>query len=59
VPELDALVERLEILAVVPDLQAVGPWYERFEQLDDTAVIQLLARVGQLTGAGRMGGAES
>ena len=59
VPELEALVERLEILAVVPDLQAVGPWYERFEQLNDTAVIQLLARAGQLTGAGRWGGAES
>ena len=59
VAELEALVERLEILAVVPDLQAVGPWYERFEQLDDSAVIQLLARAGQLTGAGRLGGIES
>ena len=59
VPELEPLVERLEILAVVPHLQAVGPWYERFEQLDDSAVIQLLARAGQLTGADRRGGAES
>jgi len=59
VTELEALVERLEILAVVSHLQAVGPWYERFEQLDDSAVIQLLARAGQLTGAGRRGGIES
>ena len=59
VAELEALVERLEMLAVVPHLQAVGPWYERFEQLDDSAVIKLLARSGQLTGAGRRGGVES
>jgi len=59
VPELEPLVERLEILAVVPHLQAVGPWYERFEQLDDSTVIQLLARAGQLTGADRRGSAES
>jgi hypothetical protein len=44
---------------VVPHLQAVGPWYERFEQLDDSTVIQLLAMAGQLTGADRRGGAES
>jgi putative phosphoribosyl transferase len=59
VPELEALVERLEMLAVVSHLQAVGPWYERFEQLDDSAVIKLLARAGQLSGAGRRGGIES
>jgi putative phosphoribosyl transferase len=59
VPELEALVERLEMLAVVSHLQAVGPWYERFEQLDDNAVIKLLARAGQLSGAGRRGGVES
>jgi putative phosphoribosyl transferase len=59
VAELEALVERLEMLAVVPHLQAVGPWYERFEQLDDSAVIKLLARAGQLSGAGRRGGVES
>lgn len=59
VPEFERLVERLEILAVVPHLQAVGPWYERFEQLDDSTVIRLLARAGQLTGASRGGGAES
>ena len=55
VPELEALVERLEILAVVPHLESVGPWYGRFEQLNDNAVIQLLARAGRLTGAGRRG----
>jgi len=59
VTELEPLVDRLEILAVVPHLEAVGPWYERFEQLNDNAVIQLLARAGRLTGAGRRGGAES
>jgi putative phosphoribosyl transferase len=59
VAELEALVERLEMLAVVPHLQAVGPWYERFEQLDDSAVIKLLARAGQLTGASRRGDIES
>jgi putative phosphoribosyl transferase len=59
VPELEALVERLEMLAVVSHLQAVGPWYERFEQLDDSAVIKLLARAGQLSGAGRRGGVEA
>ncbi len=53
------MVERLEMLAVVSHLQAVGPWYERFEQLDDSAVIKLLARAGQLSGAGRRGGVES
>jgi hypothetical protein len=37
----------------------VGPWYERFEQLDDSAVIKLLVRAGQLTGAGRRGGVET
>ena len=59
VPELEALVERLEILVVVPHLVAVGPWYEHFEQLKDNAVIRLLARAGRLTGAGRRGGAEA
>jgi putative phosphoribosyl transferase len=59
VPELELLVERLEILAVVPQLEAVGPWYERFEQLDDSAVIQFLARARRLTGAGRREGAET
>ena len=59
VPELEALVERLESLAVVPHLEAVGPWYERFEQLDDHAVIQLLARCRQLRGAGRRDGIQA
>ena len=43
VAPLQALVERLEALAVVPRLEAVGLWYRRFEQLDDAAVLQLLA----------------
>jgi putative phosphoribosyl transferase len=43
VAPLQALVERLEVLAVVPRLEAVGLWYRRFEQLDDAAVLQLLA----------------
>jgi putative phosphoribosyl transferase len=41
-PDLEALVERLEALAVVDDLRAVGEWYTHFEQLDDSAVLALL-----------------
>ncbi|MEB3255829.1 MAG: phosphoribosyltransferase family protein [Synechococcaceae cyanobacterium] len=41
-PDLEALVERLEALAVVDGLRAVGEWYERFEQLDDATVLALL-----------------
>jgi putative phosphoribosyl transferase len=40
--ELNRLVERLVALAVVSDLQAVGLWYERFEQLSDRQVLGLL-----------------
>ncbi|AFY28115.1 phosphoribosyltransferase [Cyanobium gracile] len=40
--ELGRLVERLEALAVVGDLQAVGLWYEHFEQLSDGQVLALL-----------------
>ena len=40
--ELRRLVDRLEALATVPQLQAVGLWYERFDQLDDEAVLALL-----------------
>lgn len=54
--ELEPLVDRLEILAVVPRLEAVGAWFERFEQLDDAAVIRLLAKARRLSGAGRRGG---
>jgi putative phosphoribosyl transferase len=52
-PELEPLVDRLEILAVVPRLEAVGEWFERFEQLDDAAVIRLLAKARRPSGAGR------
>ncbi|MCP9931758.1 phosphoribosyltransferase [Cyanobium sp. AMD-g] len=40
--ELGRLVERMEALAVVSDLQAVGMWYEHFEQLSDRQVLALL-----------------
>ncbi|WP_216912206.1 MULTISPECIES: phosphoribosyltransferase family protein [unclassified Synechococcus] len=40
--ELGHLVERMEALAVVSDLQAVGLWYEHFEQLSDRQVLALL-----------------
>ncbi|MEB3333343.1 MAG: phosphoribosyltransferase family protein [Synechococcaceae cyanobacterium] len=39
---LEAMVERLEALAVVERLRAVGEWYAHFEQLDDAAVLALL-----------------
>lgn len=42
--DFEVLVQRLVALAVVRRLQAVGQWYERFEQLDDAAVERLLAR---------------
>jgi putative phosphoribosyl transferase len=42
VPELQRLVDRLEALAVVDRLRAVGEWYERFEQLEDGDVLRLL-----------------
>ena len=40
---LAPLVDRLEALAVVQALGAVGLWYERFEQLTDQQVRSLLA----------------
>ncbi|MEA5392390.1 phosphoribosyltransferase family protein [Cyanobium gracile UHCC 0139] len=40
--ELDRLVERMEALAVVGDLQAVGLWFGHFEQLSDRQVLALL-----------------
>jgi len=43
VSRLEPLVDRLEALAVVEDLRAVGEWYERFEQLQDRDVLELLA----------------
>jgi putative phosphoribosyl transferase len=44
VAELRRLVDRLEALAVVDRLRAVGEWYERFEQLEDEDVLRLLER---------------
>lgn len=40
--DLGRWVDRLEALAVVDDLQAVGLWYEHFEQLQDGQVLALL-----------------
>jgi putative phosphoribosyl transferase len=42
--ELQPLVDRLEALAVVADLRAVGLWYDDFEQLTDQRVLALLPR---------------
>jgi predicted phosphoribosyltransferase len=42
--DFEFLVQRLVVLAVVRRLESVGLWYERFEQLDDAAVLQLLAQ---------------
>ncbi|MCP9858997.1 MULTISPECIES: phosphoribosyltransferase [unclassified Cyanobium] len=44
--ELGRLVDRMEALAVVSDLQAVGSWYENFEQLSDRQVLTLLQGCG-------------
>jgi putative phosphoribosyl transferase len=41
-PDLEALVDRLEALAVVDRLRAVGEWYTHFEQLEDSEVLALL-----------------
>ena len=43
VAHLQPLIERLEALAVVDGLRAVGEWFERFEQLQDQDVLALLA----------------
>jgi len=43
VGRLQPLVDRLETLAVVEGLRAVGEWYEHFEQLEDRDVLDLLA----------------
>ncbi len=43
--ELLPLVDRLEALAVVTDLRAVGLWYSAFEQMTDQEVLALLPRV--------------
>jgi len=41
-PDREALVDRLEALAVVDRLRAVGEWYTHFEQLEDSEVLALL-----------------
>jgi putative phosphoribosyl transferase len=46
VADLQRLVNRLEALAVVDDLRAVGLWYRHFEQMTDREVMELL-RQGQ------------
>ena len=55
-PDLDPLLDRLETLAVVRQLRAVGLWYERFEQLEDGDVLALLARASQALAARGPGG---
>jgi putative phosphoribosyl transferase len=40
---LSPLLDRITVLAAVPDLLAVGHWYRRFEQLSDGEVLALLA----------------
>jgi putative phosphoribosyl transferase len=40
---LAPLVERITVLAVVSNLEAVGIWYTHFEQLEDAEVLSLLA----------------
>ena len=44
IARLEPLIDRLEALAVVDGLRAVGEWYEHFEQLQDREVLDLLAR---------------
>lgn len=42
-PRLQNLVDHLEALAVVDQLESVGLWYRRFDQLSDRDVLDLLA----------------
>jgi len=42
VKDLEPLVDRLEALAVVADLRAVGLWYRDFDQLSDAQVLEML-----------------
>ena len=51
-PDLEALVDRLEALAVVEGLWAVGEWYTHFEQLCDSDVLALLRGTSQPQGSG-------
>ena len=48
VDRLSPLVDQLVALAVVPALQAVGLWYERFEPVEDPEVQALLAAARSL-----------
>ncbi|MEX0588184.1 MAG: phosphoribosyltransferase family protein [Cyanobium sp.] len=41
--DLEGLVDQLEALAIVNHLEAVGMWYETFNQLSDREVQELLA----------------
>ena len=41
--ELEPLLDRLEVLALVDNLRAVGLWYQDFEQLQDQQVLELLS----------------
>jgi putative phosphoribosyl transferase len=41
---LAPMVDRITVLAAVPQLDAVGRWYRRFEQLTDAEVLDLLAQ---------------
>ena len=50
--DLEPLADQLVVLAVVPHLEAVGVWFERFEQLEDATVLQLLAGSRSLNPAG-------
>ena len=42
ISRLQPLVDRIEALAVVEGLRAVGEWYESFPPVGDDAVLQLL-----------------
>ncbi|QPN60546.1 phosphoribosyltransferase [Synechococcus sp. CBW1002] len=48
--DLKRQLDRFEALAVVDDLLAVGLWFERFEQLTDPQVLELLQPFQRLPG---------
>ena len=41
--QLRQLVDQLEILVLVEQLQSVGMWYGKFNQLEDREILDLLA----------------
>ena len=41
--KLGQLVDQLEILVLVEQLQSVGMWYGKFNQLEDREILDLLA----------------